>query len=108
MKGNDLDSWQTILTVIISSMGGLLTWILNSRKQKDDRSAQLFDDIRADRDGERKRNEDLQRENDSLREKLHEQELKLQQLEVENFRLQAQIPSSTLQVNQNQKKDEES
>lgn len=103
MKGNELDSWQTILTVLISSMGGLLTWLLNARKQKDDRSAQLFEDMRADRDGERKRNEDLQKENDILRSQNHELAMQIQSLQIDNIHLTDALKQVKLQTNQNNK-----
>lgn len=101
MKGNDLDSWQTFLTVAISALGSLLTWFLNSRKQKDDKSFQMFDDMRADRDNERQRNEDLQNENEKLRDKLHTVSLNLEQLQIDNINLQAKVNALELQVKHN-------
>lgn len=101
MKGNELDSWQTFLTIAISAVGSLFTWFLNARKQRDEKSAQLFDDMRADRDGERKRNEDLQTENDRLRDKLHTVSLDLEQLQIDNINLQAKVHELELQVEHN-------
>ncbi len=101
MKGNGLDTWQTFLTIAISAVGSLFTWILNARKQRDDKSTRLFDDMRADRDGERKRNEELQNENDRLRDKLHTVSIDLEQLQIDNINLQAKVHELELQVKHN-------
>lgn len=101
MTGNGLNSWQTVLSLVGPALGFLFTWYLNSRKQKDDRANQLFDDMRADRDGERQRNEDLQNENDRLRYKLHTVSLDLEQLQIDNINLQAKVHELELQVEHN-------
>lgn len=101
MTGNGLNSWQTVLSLVGPVLGFLFTWYLNSRKQKDDRANQLFDDMRADRDCERQRNEDLQNENDRLRDKLHAVSLELEQLQIDNINLQAKVHELELQVKHN-------